>query len=341
MRLKGLVQVVDSHTGGHPTRVVLGGLPRIYGASIRDKQDYFSKHLDEYRVKLIHEPRGHAGMFAAIVAESGSPEADCGLIFASTHKYLNMCGHGTIGAVTVLLNLGILQRQAPETRVVVEVPAGLIEVRARVDEEGRVTGVAFENVPSHVMLSGVSVPTPSLGDVRVDVAYGGLRYALIDESLMQCSLELNNLTTLMSRAMEIKNALNTDVLPQLHPGVPEVDSVLIYRYDREAARAKSLVVLSPIKFDRSPCGTGTSALAALLFEKGHVAVGDSFINEGPTGTEFKARIAAEAPLPGASDEVKAGAGAIIPEISGAAYITGFQQLLFDEDDPLEGGFLYG
>lgn len=320
------VQVVDSHTAGHPTRVIAGGLPPLQGASVKARRDDFRERYDWLRPMLLHEPRGHAAMVGAILTESTA--AEFGVFYISSYIYLDMCGHGTIGLAKTLVALGLVDISAGSHTISLETPAGIVGVEI-LAEGGRVTGVRIANVPCYVVERDVRVEVPGLKPVRLDIAYGGGYFGIVDATALGWAIRPDQTLELCRCATDIKAAVNAAAPPDL--GRKErVASILLYE-DLGPASARNLVVLDRHKFDRSPCGTGTSARLALLHAQGRIAEGQPFRAEGVLGTHFECRI----------DRVSTSSEGpcIHPSILGNAHITAFSTLIVEEGDPLAAGFL--
>lgn len=327
MRQTTTVRTVDSHTCGHPTRLVTDGVPDLPGSSVREKQEYFASHYDGLRTSILYEPRGHAGMFAAVVVEPTDPAADTGLMFLAVHKYLAMCGHGTIGAVTSLLETGMLPRTSPVTTLRIETPSGLVPVEAQM-QDGRVTRVSFTNVPSYVLPAPIALELEGVGEVKVDLGYGGEWYALVDAAQLRTSLSQSDLPELLRHGSRVKAILN-----QRHKegNGPLISGALVYDLSGGQGTSRSVVVFSGTRYDRSPCGTGTSALTALLVERGTLRRGERLLNTSILGTTFEAEV---------QDLIEHdGDTKTVPRVSGSAHITGFNELVIASDDPLAEGFL--
>jgi len=324
MRPVKIISVVDSHTAGEPTRIVIGGVPHIPGNNMREKRDWFAGNKDDLRKFLMNEPRGHKDMFGSIVTAPASPDADVGVLFIDNDGYLDMCVHGSIGTVIVLLELGLIDSRT----LVLDTAAGKVHARAELVDD-RIWHVTIRNVSSFFH-SSESLLVKGLGEVQVDVAYGGNFFALITASQLSLDLSLDNLHKLVDLGMEIKRALNGS-LKVFYPDSGEQALIqLVQIYDESSDPPKNLVVFGEGQFDRSPCGTGTCAKMALLNSQGKLKLGEEYSYQSIIGTEFKGRIV---------EEVNLGRyKAILPEITGSAYITGIQQLILDNADPFKEGF---
>lgn len=332
MRAIRTINAVDSHTMGEPTRIVVGGIPVIPGNTMPEKKAYLEKNLDHIRTAIMHEPRGHKDMFGSIITQPTNKEADLGIIFMDGGGYLNMCGHGSIGALTVAVELGMVEVKEPYTEVVLEAPAGLVRGKIKV-EDGRAKEVSIVNVPSFLYKHDVVVDVPEVGKLTIDISFGGSFFALVKSSDLGIDICTQNAQKLCDVGMKILKAVNEQVKVQ-HPTlehIKSVDLVEIYGPAKNPkANLQNVVVFGQGQVDRSPCGTGTSAKLATLYAKGELKMNEEFIYESITGTMFKGRVVGE---------TKVGDyNAVIPEITGSAYITGFNQFIIDPDDPLKYGF---
>ena len=333
MRISKFIVTADSHTEGMPTRVIVSGVPKLPGRSMAEKRDYFMKNLDYIRKMLSLEPRGHSAMHCAVITDPTVPEADVGVLFMYSEGYGDMCGHGTIGVVTTLLELGMIKAEEPVTEVVLDTPAGLVKARALV-RGGKVVSVTLRNMPSFTVARGVTVDVPGAEGVRVDVAYGGNYFALVSAEDLGVGLQPSNLRKLVelgwlvwnevSNKVKLSNPLNPSVLPH-------VTGTVIYIEASGGSHFRSIAVDGRNRFDRSPCGTGTSCLLALLYDTGKLRMGDEIVNESIIGTKFRGKIVEEVTVGGLK--------AIIPEITGRAWITGIHHFVRDPEDPLKDGFM--
>ncbi|GFR34856.1 proline racemase [Thermobrachium celere] len=327
------IYAVDSHTMGEPTRIIVGGIPKIPGNTMPEKKKYLEEHMDHIRTAVMLEPRGHNDMFGSIITEPTNKEADLGIIFMDGGGYLNMCGHGSIGAATVAVETGMVEVKEPYTEIVLEAPAGLVKARVKV-ENGKAKEVSIVNVPSFLYKSDVEVEVEGLGKVTLDIAFGGSFFALVDSTQLGMQISPNNVQKLVDVALKIRRAVNESVEIQ-HPTlshIKTVDLVEIYGPPtKEEATLKNVVVFGQGQVDRSPCGTGTSAKIATLYAKGKLKMNEEFVYESILGTMFKARVIGE---------TKVGDfNAVIPEITGSAYITGFNHFVIDPEDPVKYGFI--
>lgn len=318
MKVRRFLQVVDTHTAGEPTRVIIGGFPHIPGETMEKRRSWLAKNADDFRMFLLQEPRGHDAMFGAIVTPSTTPEADFGLIFLDGGGYLGMCGHGTIGTVTALASLGWITKE----ELFVDTPAGLVQCRI-LWQEGEVQAITLRNVPSFYL------GELERNGVLLHIAYGGNTFALVEIEALHLPLEREALPDLIKEGIAIRRWVNQHHVFQ-HPVTGAPLAVELVEFYEESVPPRNVVVFGQGQVDRSPCGTGTCAKMAFLYAQGHLQVGDTYHYQGILGTKFSGRIVAEA---------KAGEIAgIVPEITGSAYITGMGALVLTEGDPFPTGF---
>jgi len=335
---------IDSHTAGEPTRLVVGGLPPIPGETINDKRLYISENLDHVRLLLAQEPRGHRDMLAAVVTEPVTEAAAFGVVFMDACRYPYMCGHGTIGAVTTLIETGWLPAQEPETVVVVDSPSGPVHTRARVRKERlgpgkigermRVDWVAIQMESAFAFLLDQPLEVPGLGRITVDISFAGGFFVMVSVDQVGLALTPDNGAELTRLGMAITEAGNQQITVQ-HPTRTYINTIDVVEFYDPAghgrSRGKNAVVYGEAHMDRSPCGTGTSAKMALMYRRGELALNQPFINEGILGTTFEGRLMAETTV----GEIPA----VVPEVRGSAHITGVNQFILDPRDPFPRGFL--
>jgi len=335
MRFARMISTIDTHTAGEPTRTIIGGLPYIPGKTMSDKMLYLRTHMDGLRTMLMYEPRGNEVMSGAILTQPCNAKADIGVIYIEVGGYLPMCGHDTIGCCTAMVEAGILPIEEPVTTIKLDTPAGLVV--ATVAVEGSVAkNVTFKNVPSFVYKTDVKVDVPGYGRVIMDIAYGGNFYALVEAKSLGLTIVPERTDDLVKAAVSLRKAVNSQ-LHIKHPEKPFIEGLTHVEFygppTHRDAHAKNAVVIPPGSIDRSPCGTGTSAKLATLYAKKEWKLGQEFIHESIIGTVFRARIV---------KETKVGdIPAVVPEITGSAYVTGIHQFVVDPDDPLKEGFLLG
>lgn len=332
MKFSNNIHVIDSHTMGEPTRIIVGGTPRVKGETMAKKKEYLINELDYIRTSAMHEPRGHNDMFGSIITSPSNSKADFGIVFMDGGGYLNMCGHGSIGAATVAVETGMVDMVEPITKVNLDTPAGLIAADVHV-EEGSVKGVSIVNVPAFLYKKDIEVEVEGLGKITFDIAFGGSFFAIINAKELGLKVEKEYVSEIKKIGMQLLKELNEKV-EVVHPELEHINTIdLIEIYEEPATENdnyKNVVVFGQGQFDRSPCGTGTSAKMATLFAKGLLDVNEEFIYESILGTKFKGEIISKTKV-GDFD-------AIIPKITGAAYITGFNQLVIDSKDPVKHGF---
>jgi proline racemase len=331
MRAARYFAAVDSHTEGMPTRVVTGGVGPIPGATMLERRAHFLAHMDDLRLLLMREPRGHGAMSGAILQPPTRDDADWGVLFIEVSGCLPMCGHGTIGVATVLVETGMVEVREPETVVRLDVPAGLVEARVAV-EGGRARSVTLRNVPSFLHARDRSVAVDGLGDVAYDMAFGGNFYAIVDAAAVGLSVDPARSDELVEGGRAVMAAIDAADRP-VHPEDPRIAGchhVVFHEPGRDGAHARAATSIHPGWLDRSPCGTGTSARMAQLHARGALGLGEPFVNESVIGTRFTGRLVEEATV--------GGRPAVVPEITGRAWITGMGQYLLDAEDPFPAGF---
>lgn len=329
MALRRWISTIDSHTAGHPTRVVTGGVPVLHGDSVAARRDDFRARFDTLRTFLLHEPRGHAAMVGVVMTESRV--ADFGAFFLGSYKYLEMCGHATIGLAVTLDHMGLIgPSEQPESSFTLEVPAGVITVHVT-RAGGAVSAVTFENVPAYVAAADVPLAAGGVS-VSADVVWGGNWYGLVEARAASVELVPSGALHAMATGAALKARLNALIAEGGVSGASEpVDSILFYdtQRDEQGVVSRQLVVLESNKFDRSPCGTGSSARLAQLVARGEIGLDQPIRTRNILGVDFHATARA---IPGRP-------GAIHPHIIGLAHITGEHRFMLAEGDPLPDGFL--
>lgn len=327
------IHAVDSHTAGEATRVVVGGVPKIPGKNMPEKKQWLEDNLDYLRTAIMLEPRGHKDMFGSILTQPTVDEADYGIIFMDGGGYLNMCGHGTIGAMTVAVETGMVPVTEPVTKVVQEAPAGLIHGQVFV-EDGKAKKVSFTNVPAFLYKKDQEVELPGYGKICFDISFGGSFFAIVKAEQVGLEIVPENAAKLQDLGIQLRDIINKEI-PVQHPELPHIHSVDLVEWwsktETKGATLKNCVVFGQGQVDRSPCGTGTSAKMATLFAKGELKMGEKFFYESILGTIFEGEIVGKAKV-GEYD-------AVIPQITGSAYITGFNHFVIDETDPVKYGFI--
>lgn len=329
LHFENVLSAIDSHTEGEPTRVVTAGLPPLRSPDIEGRREELRAHWDHLRRALVHEPRGHDAIVLAYLTPATIPEAHMGVIFANDAGYLGTCGHGSMGVAMTLVANGQIPATEPETRVVLETPVGLVEAHVAIDG-GRPRSVRIRNVPSYVSALATTVDVPALGTVEVDVAWGGNWFGFVRAAQVGIEVVPAELPRLMDAAFRIRDALCMAGIEGHHPDGRRgaVDHIKIWE-PRGARGARDLTLCPGRAYDRSPCGTGTSAKLAVLAAKGALARGETFTAESVIGSRFEARIVDQVEIDGRA--------AVVPELTGTAYLTGFPQFVIDPDDPFRHG----
>lgn len=335
MHWERTITVVGCHAEGEVGRVITGGVLPPPGATLFEMKQHLEREGDWLRRFLLFEPRGGAFVHANLVVPSTNPAADAGFIVMEATDYPPMSGSNAICVATVLLETGMVAMREPETRLKLETPGGLIEVSAKC-RDGRCERVTLENVPSFVAVYDGSIVVPGLGELSVDIAYGGAFFAIVDAAALGFSLVAEEARALVETGERIKRAV-VEKYPVVHPENPAINTVTFTQFaagvenERDSGkRGRSAVVISPGKIDRSPCGTGTSARLALLHARGELDVGEPYTSISPIGSEFHCRILGTTDI--------GGKAAIRPQISGRAWITGVHQYGLDPTDPFPEGF---
>jgi len=344
MRIASMISAVDAHACGEPGRVIVGGVLDVPGENMFEKMCYLREHQDGLRLRMLREPRGYPATCCNLILSPTLAEADAGFVIMEQTEYPPMSGSNTICVATVLIETGMVSAVEPVTTLKLETPAGLIEVRAEV-ANGKVTRVTFENVPAFAVHLDAEIQVPELGPVSVDVAWGGMFYVIADAGQLGVRMHADNAGEI-ARIGEMLRAAAAEQLPVAHPHNPGLGKVTISQLSAppshcQAAR-KNAVVVSTGELDwkrphtwggvldRSPCGTGTCAKMAVMHAKGELALDEDFVHEGILGTLFTGRLVRETRV----GEYPA----VVPTLSGSAWITGFGQYVVDPTDPFPDGF---
>lgn len=329
------ITTIDAHAAGEPLRIITGGLPPLVGNTILERRRYMQQHLDEIRKALMWEPRGHRDMYGAVLTEPVTAEADLGVLFLHNEGYSTMCGHGVIALVTVLLETGAIAPQGQQTSINLDTPAGLVRATAHLDPSGHVDHVSFRNVPSFVYARDVSIEVPAYGRLVVDIAFGGAFYALLPVPQVGMSIVPEQARQLAAAGDAITRAVNA-TLSVRHP--LEADLSFLYGTiftgppENVLHHSRNVCIFANAEVDRSPTGTGVSARLALHSARGEVADGQQIVIESILGaaSTFRGRVV---------DHTQMGPySAVIPEVSGKAFITGWHEFLLDPGDELGQGF---
>ena len=323
---------IDAHTCGNPVRLVAGGGPVLRGNNMSEKRQHFLKEFDWIRKGLMFEPRGHDMMSGSILYPPHDPDNDVAVLFIETSGCLPMCGHGTIGTITIALEEGLIQPKTPG-RINMEAPAGLVRIEYK-QKGNKISSVKLTNVPAYLAAENIAVECPDLGPLRVDVAYGGNFYAIVDPQENFSKLDDFSADQLISYSRVMRRRINV-THAFVHPENPTIHSCTHILWAGQPihpeAAARNAVFYGDKAIDRSPCGTGTSARMAQWFAKGKLKEGDTFIHESIIGSTFTGKVERVTSV--------AGKPAIIPSIEGWAKIYGYNTITIDpEDDPYAYGF---
>ncbi len=332
MRTARVFHAVDSHTEGMPTRVITGGVGVVPGATMAERRLRFMAETDHVRTLLMYEPRGHSAMSGAILQPPTRPDADYGVLYIEVSGCLPMCGHGTIGVATVLVETGMVEVVEPVTVVRLDTPAGLVVAEVRV-EDGAAVAVTVTNVPSFVVGLDRTVKVTGLGEIVYDLAYGGNHYAILPIEAVGLPFDRSHGQRILDAGLAIMEAINERDEPvhPLDPSIRGCHHVQFTAPGSDSRRSRHAMAIHPGWFDRSPCGTGTSARMAQLHARGELELGTDFVNESFIGTRFIGRLTGETSV--------ANLPAVVPAITGRAWITGTAQYFLDPRDPFPEGFL--
>jgi proline racemase len=331
------LKTIDAHAAGEPLRLIVAGFPSPDGNTMLAKREWVRTHADHLRRAVMLEPRGHADMYGAILTEPVAPGSHAGVLFMHNEGYSTMCGHGVIAVTTMALERGLLVPGGDGTTIVYDSPAGTIRARATIraggaGEAGRVESVSFLNVPSFVLHGGLIVKLASR-TIRADVAFGGAFYAIVDSEAVGLPIDVAHLPELRRVGMEIKHAIEAahTIVHPLDAGLKGIyGTIFTGPPSDEGADLRNVTIFADAEVDRSPCGTGTAAVMAVVDAMGLLGTDRPFVHESLIGTRFTGRIA--------SREDVGELQAIVPEIAGSAWITGEHTFLVDDSDPLREGF---
>ena len=325
---------VDAHTCGNPVRVVAGGGPNLIGDTMSDKRQHFLKEYDWIRKGLMFEPRGHDMMSGAILFPPHNPANDFAILFIETSGCLPMCGHGTIGTITIAIEEGLITPKIPG-KIRMEAPAGLVEITYQQTGK-KVDWVRLINVKSYLAATDLTVECPELGEITFDVSYGGNYYAIVDPQKNFSGVHNFTASKIIQYSQEVRKQIN-EKYPNMfvHPENETIKDVTHMLWTGNAldptSSGRNAVFYGDKAIDRSPCGTGTSARLAQLYAKGKLKLKEDFIHESFIGSKFTGRVEEETTL--------AGKPAIIPSIKGWAKVYGYNNIIIDDqDDPYAHGF---
>jgi proline racemase len=333
MRTERVLFVVDTHTGGEPTRIVLGGFPPVNCDSMIERLEHIKENLDWIRTCVLFEPRGNMDSFGAIVLPTIDidKKAQFSLIFMNTMGYMYMCGHATIGIAKALAELGYIRMEEPETDILFETVAGIVNVRLFV-KNSIIEKISVIEPPSF-FVKNMTIELGEVGEVPVDIAFGGNFFAIVDAESLGIRVEMKNLRKLIDIGLRIRDEVNRveKIFHPENPYIKGVDLAMIYeKTGPEKLHYREVTIFGNGEFDRSPCGTGTAARMACLHANGEMDTGDMLLHESVIGTVFEGRVLSPARV--------GGYRAVIPEIYGNAYVTAISQVIIEPEDPLKYGF---
>jgi proline racemase len=325
VRSRRVLHTVESHTEGMPTRVVTGGVGVLPGATMLDRRRWFMANSDGLRKLLMNEPRGHAAMSGAILQPPTRGDADFGVLYIEVSGCLPMCGHGTIGVATVLVETGMVEVVEPVTTIRLDTPAGLVTAGVRV-EDGAATSVTLTNVPSFLLERDATVKVEGFGEITYDMAFGGNFYAILPIDTLGLPFDRARKQDILDAGLAVMAAINEQRRP-VHPDNPEIDvchHVQLVAPGSDAGHSRHAMVIHPGWFDRSPCGTGTSAKLACLYADGKLRPGEVWRQESIIGSVFDGTI-----------QVRD--GKVYPSIRGSAFVSAEGELIIDPRDPFRNG----
>lgn len=333
MIFNNTISVIDTHTFGEPTRILNWGLFNVEGNTVAEQRDYIAEHYDWLRGAVIQEPRGHRDMFGAILLPPLSEDVDFGVVFMDNANFLNMCGHATIGISMAIVETGMVKVTEPVTNLVLETPAGKVYPKVLV-ENNKVQSVTFENVPAFLEKQDFKVTIPDYGEINTDISFGGNYFAWVDADKIGLKIDKMNTKEIKRVAALVKEEVNKNyqVKHPLNPFIDYIDIVTFFsKPTLKDATYKNVHVFSDNQADRSPGGTGTTAMLARMIGRGELDLNEEIICEGFVGGTFKGV---------GTKRVELGdKEGIITEITGKAFISGFQNIFIDPDDPFKYGFI--
>jgi proline racemase len=326
------ITTLDVHAAGEPLRIITGGIPPLPGKTILEKRRYAQNNLEAVRTALMWEPRGHADMYGCILTEPVTPDGIIGVIFLHNKGYSTMCGHAIIGLTTAVLDTGMIKIPGNKPVVKLDTPAGRVTATA-LRKNGRVKEVSFQNVPSFVYAMDKKVLIPEFGEITYDIAFGGAYYAFCSAENLGLKLTSEYSSTLIRVGMDIKNSVDKSINIK-HPYEKDLSflygTIFVGRPENKKNHSRNVCIFAEGELDRSPTGTGVSARAALHYARGEINQDETFKVESILGTSFTGRIVKTTsfgPYP-----------AVIPEVTGQAFITGRHEFFIDPNDPLQKGF---
>lgn len=334
MRLANSFSIIDAHSAGEPIRIIRDGMPVLRGDTMLEKMNYMKERFDWIRTCTMCEPRGHKAMVGAVFTEPVSTDADIGVFYIDLQNYAPMCGAGAIAVAKVLVEVGMVTVKEPVTTVVMDTPAGLVSAYVSI-ENGDIKDVTVENVPSFLSYTNVELKVSGLGEIHVDIGYGGNYFVFVDVDNLKIDILTENIPLLVEAGMEVLEAANKKIRVQhpIHKEITFLNDMMFCQKPNDINNAHtSFVVFGNAQFDRSPCGTGTCARMARMYAKGELKLNQSFLHRSVIGTHFKGTLIRE--------EKVGEYTAVVPRLSGESHITGFNNLIVDSDDRLKNGFWF-
>ena len=334
MQFKNIITCIDAHAGGEPLRIVTSGLPSIHVSTMLEKRSYFLLNLNHFRKLIIHEPRGHKNMYGAVITPPVSDGGDIGVLFIDNEGVSTMCGHGLIALSKVVYEAGLIKPVEGVNVLTMDAPAGTVTAYVEC-YDGRVESAWVHHVPSFTYKSDHNIYLDGIGEISVDICFGGVFYVFVRDCDLGLEIVPENISILVERGMQIKKIVS-DSLEVVHPTEPGINWIFGTIIIKPAVvvgnriRARNVCVYGDGGVDRSPCGTGTAARMAQLYSRGILRPDMIFENHSIIDTVFKGEIVNETTIgrvPG-----------IVPKLSGSAYIMGFNNLVLEPDDPMPEGF---
>lgn len=331
MIAKKIFSAIDTHTEGGPTRIITSGLPRLLGQTVFEKMEYFQSHLDDCRKQLMCEPRGHQGMYGAVLTEPVHPDVDIGAFFLTSSGYLSMCVHSAIGVAAACLETGIIPKPTQNEEVKMETPAGLIPLHPKYEGD-LLKSISIQTNPAFVFREEVDLNIGHSSPISVDLVFSAVYFALVDMKQLGKEVSKENLPELIQIGVNVLDEVNRTIKVK-HPENSTIQTIELAMLYQESGKyhARNAVISRTGSLDRSPCGAGTGAKMAYLFATSKLNLNTTYMNESVLGTKFTGELI---------ESVNVGdfQGAV-PRISGSAYITGIHQFTLDPHDPLDTGIL--
>jgi len=326
------IKTIDMHTGGEPLRIIIDGYPEIIGDTILDKRNYVKDNLDHLRTALMFEPRGHADMYGVIIVEPENKDSDFGVLFMHNEGYSTMCGHATIAITKLAVELGWVEVTTPITNIKIDAPCGQLNSYAHINEQGEVDKVSFECVPSFVIALNESINVPKIGNIKYDLAYGGAFYAYVDADSISLKLDKEHYGKIIDYGRIIKQTIMNEKDNIKHPFEEDLSFLygVIFISKSQSVHSKNVCVFADGEVDRSPTGSGVSGRAAIEYRKNKININEAITIESILDSKFNVKVVREVRY-GELD-------AIIPEVTGNAFITGSHTFVIDDRDEFKNGF---